>query len=66
MMTNQERIALFQTSLQKQLQPLALLIICMPGMPGPQAVQATFGSRLLRRYLLVLTPLRAIDSYTAP
>ena len=26
MMTNQERIALFQTALQKQLQPLALLI----------------------------------------
>lgn len=26
MMSNQERIALFQTSLQKQLQPLALLI----------------------------------------
>ncbi|NCX41200.1 MAG: BolA/IbaG family iron-sulfur metabolism protein [Burkholderiaceae bacterium] len=25
-MTNQERIALFQTALQKQLQPLALLI----------------------------------------
>jgi hypothetical protein len=38
----------------------------MPGMPGPQAVQATFGSKLLRRHLLGLTPLRAIDSFMAP